>query len=251
MRIVSLAISIVLAIFLLAAISFESIFQPADSVVNNSSTNSSTAMQPMNSTTSGSSNTNAANLTGLDTFSAAGSISSLIYPNVTLPTASQSASANATTARGNVISNISNASGASVLPPKTFILSGFWHLKVSNGSVNFFDVRFTKVHLDATNRHTHEITNFTAMGGNNNTPVKLNANGTTTITGTTGVALNNIVAWRNVKTTITINSLSTIIISLNPKDTTNHFVGQSIYGVVDLIKDKNSKDIEHFPSIIP
>jgi hypothetical protein len=89
------------------------------------------------------------------------------------------------------------------------------------------------------------------MGGNNNTPVKLNANGTTTITGTTGVALNNIVAWRNVKTTITINSLSTIIISLNPKDTTNHFVGQSIYGVVDLIKDKNSKDIEHFPSIIP
>ena len=248
----SLAIPIGLTIFLLASISYESTVQPADAVVNNS-TNSSTTMQSMNAaTTSGSNATTTTNLTSLDTFSAAGSISSLIYPSVTMPTASPSASANAaTTTNGNATFNIANASGASILPPKTFILSGFWHLKINNGNITFFDVRFTKVHLDATNRHTHEITNFTMTdSNNNNTSVKLNANGSTTITGTTDVALNNAVAWRNVKTTIMINNLSTIIISLDPKDTSNHFIGQSICGIVNMIRDKNGNDIEHFPSII-
>jgi hypothetical protein len=137
---------------------------------------------------------------------------------------------------------------ASVLPAKTFILSGFWQLDVTNGKLSFFDARFTKVHLDATNRHTHEITNFTLT--NNNSLVKLNANGTTTLNGTTGVALNTAEPWKNVKTTITINDLSTIIISLDPKDTSNHFMDQSIYGVVTIVKDKNGKDIVHFPDII-
>ena len=122
-------------------------------------------------------------------------------------------------------------------------------MNVSNGKVSLFDVRFTKVHLDATSRHTHEITNLT-LTDNNNTSIKLNMNGTTTITGTMGVALNNIVVWKNVKTIITINDGSTIIISLDSKDTSNHFNGQSIYGVVDTVTDKNGKDIVHFPSII-
>lgn len=251
MRITTLATLVGIAIlFVLASTLYESIIQHTAIAAGNNSTNSLTDTPSINSTATSSSNTTAANLTSPNTFSAAGSISSLIYPNVTMPTSSQTTPNTNVTTNGNASFNTANVSGASVLTPKTFILSGFWHLKVDNGNITFFDVRFTKVHLDATNRHTHEITNFTMAGNSSNSSVKLNANGTTTITGTTGVALNNVVVWRNVKTTIAINNLSTIVISLDPKDTSNHFLGQSIYGVVTMIKDKNGKVMESFPSII-
>ncbi len=258
---IALAPLLWLAIFVMLSTSDERMLHYANAAGNNSTINNSTSstMQSMNHTANISNNMSATNLSSIDTFSAAGAISSLVYPNATIPsnatttTPSASAQGNGTT-KGNASSAPPPSSSstmptpASVLPAKTFILSGFWQLDVTNGKLSFFDARFTKVHLDATNRHTHEITNFTLT--NNNSLVKLNANGTTTLNGTTGVALNNAVPWKNVKTTITINDLSTIIISLDPKDTSNHFMDQSIYGVVTIVKDKNGKDIVHFPDII-
>lgn len=217
------------------------------------STSYQSMAQTSNATTSTTAARTATNLTSIDTFSASGSISSLQLESLnasalkTTTAAAGNASSSPTTTITNTTTSASTA--AAILPAKTFILSGFWHMNVSNGKVSLFDVRFTKVHLDATSRHTHEITNLT-LTDNNNTSIKLNMNGTTTITGTTGVALNNIVVWKNVKTIITINDGSTIIISLDSKDTSNHFSGQSIYGVVDMVTDKNGKDIVHFPSIM-
>ncbi len=228
----------------------------------------STSYQSMAQTTNATTTARTAtNLTSIDTFSASGSISSLqleslnasaLKTTTPAPTSATRTNAATTAAAGNASSSptttitnttTSASTAAAILPVKTFILSGFWHMNVSNGKVSLFDVRFTKVHLDATSRHTHEITNLT-LTDNNNTSIKLNMNGTTTIIGTTGVALNNVVVWKNVKTIITINDGGTIIISLDSKDTSNHFDGQSIYGVVDTVTDKNGKDIVHFPSII-
>jgi len=175
--------------------------------------------------------TRANNMTAIDTFSAEGTIGSVILSNMSTPSNNTS---NATTT-------------ASVLPGKTFVLNGYWHLEVDNGNVTSFDARFTKVHLDATNRHTHEIANFTSS--NNSSSVKAEINGTTTISGTSDVALNNVTVWHDVKTTIIMNDLSTVTISLDPSTTGNHFSGQSIYGVVNAAKDRNGNELANFTQI--
>jgi hypothetical protein len=171
------------------------------------------------------------NFTAINTFSAEGTIGSVILSNMST---SSNNTSNATTT-------------ASVLPGKTFVLNGHWHLEVDNGNVTSFDARFTKVHLDATDRHTHEIGNFTTS--NNSSSVKGEINGTTTISGTSDVALNNVTVWHHVKTTIIINDLSTITISLDPAATGNHFSGQSIYGVVNAVKDRNGNELANFTQI--
>jgi predicted membrane protein len=133
---------------------------------------------------------------------------------------------------------------SSILPAKAFILGGAWHLKAENGKITFFDVRFTKVHLDASNRHVHEIGNF--RPASNNTSFMLNPDGITTIAGTVDIKLNGATTWTNVKTVIIIDKLSTIVITLDPKDTSNHFLGQSVYGTVSMLKDKDRHDIVTF-----
>jgi len=175
------------------------------------------------------------NSTAIDTFSAEGSIGSLILTNMTLSSPS------------NNVTSPTTSTPASLLPGKTFVLSGYWQLKVDNGNVTSFVARFTKVHIDATNRHTHEIANFTSS--NNNVSLKPNVNGTTLISGVSDVALNNATAWSDVNTTIIVNDLSTITISLNPSTTSNHFNGQSIYGIVNALKDKGGNQLISFPSI--
>lgn len=181
------------------------------------------------------------NATGLGTFSVAGPIAGLILPASS--TDVQIMNSNVTISTGEQPSN--STAFASVLPAKTFILGGAWHLKAENGKVTFLDIRFTKVHLDASNRHVHEISNF--RPSNSSLPIQLNANGTTPIIGTVDVALNHAVIWTNVKTAIVIDKLSTITIMLDPKDTSNHFLGQSIYGTINMLKDRDGKDIVSFP----
>jgi hypothetical protein len=191
-----------------------------ESLVSSNNTMTATMQMP-NTTVSAATN----NATAIDTFSAEGTIGSLILTNMTLLSPSSN---NAT--------NVTATTPASVLPAKTFVLNGYWQLKVDNGNVTSFVARFTKVHLDATNRHTHEIANFTS---NNNASVNPNVNGTTLISGISDVALNNITVWSKVNTTIIVNDLSTITISLDPSTTSNHFNGQSIYGIVYTLKGKS------------
>jgi hypothetical protein len=173
------------------------------------------------------------NSTVIDTFSAEGTIGSLVLTNMTLSSPSNNAT------------NSTTSTPASVLPAKTFVLNGYWQLKVNNGNVTSFVARFTKVHLDATNRHTHEIANFTSK----NTSVKANINGTTLISGISDVALNNATAWSKVNTTIILNDLSTITISLDPSTTSNHFNAQSIYGMVDTVNNKSGNRLVNFSHI--
>jgi hypothetical protein len=199
-------------------------------------------MTTMNSNNSSALAGSTVNSTGLDTFSAAGPIAGLILPAP--PAESNSTGSNMTMPSSPPQSPNATAL-ASVVPANTFILSGAWHLKAENGNVTFLDARFTKVHLDASNRHVHEIGNF--HPASNNTSVRLNANGTTIIMGTTDVALNHAITWTKVKTAIVIDKLSTITIMLDPKDTSNHFVGQSIYGTVNMLKDKNGNNVVMFP----
>jgi hypothetical protein len=213
----------------------------------NSNNNNSTMAMGSNSSTLAAGHVNA---TGVGTFAASGYIAGLILPvppaagDTTTPsTVTNSSATNATTL-------------ASVVPAKTFILSGAWHIRAESGKISFLDIRFTKVHLDASNRHIHEIMNFrpaaaansTNTGSANaNTSLRLNANGTTTITGLTDVSLNHAVTWTNVKTVIVIDKLSTITIMLDPKETSNHFLGQSIYGTVNMLKDGKGNSIMTFP----
>ncbi len=212
-------LTIVLLILLSLSILMQALSQRTVAQTPNAATNSAVTTAPASATN--------ATLTA-DTFAAYGSIASLIFDTPVLELTSGK--------------NIST----SVLPGKTFILTGFWHLKVVDGKVTSFTAKFTKVHLDATNRHTHQITNFHST---NNTPVILNANATTSISGRTDVALNGLSAWTNVKTTILIDKFSTITISLDPKDTANHFKGQSIYGVVNLLIGKEGKHFITFPHL--
>ncbi len=214
----------------------------ATSQANSNKTDNSTMAMGSNSSTLAAGQANA---TGVDTFAASGYIAGLILPvaDNTTTTVTNSSATNATTL-------------ASVVPAKTFILSGAWHIRAENGKISFLDIRFTKVHLDASNRHVHEIMNFRPAAAANstntgdanaNTSIRLNANGTTTITGTTDVSLNHAVTWTNVKTVIVIDKLSTITIMLDPKETSNHFLGQSIYGTVNMLKDGKGNSIVTFP----
>ncbi len=191
------------------------------------------------------------NATGVDTFAASGYIAGLILP---MPPAADNTTTSSTVTNSSSTTNATTL--ASVVPAKTFILSGAWHIRAENGKISFLDIRFTKVHLDASNRHVHEIMNFRPAAAANstntgdanaNTSIRLNANGTTTITGTTDVSLNHAVTWTNVKSVIVIDKLSTITIMLDPKETSNHFLGQSIYGTVNMLKDGKGNSIVTFP----
>ncbi|MFY3739755.1 MAG: hypothetical protein HMLIMOIP_000174 [Candidatus Nitrosomirales archaeon] len=59
--------------------------------------------------------------------------------------------------------------------------------------------------------------------------------------------MNGANAWTSVRTTIMIEKLSTIVISLDPTDTDNHFKGQSIYGTVNLLIGKDGRPVLTFP----
>src|SRR5215217_3541754 len=71
----------------------------------------------------------------------------------------------------------------------------------------------------------------------------------TIMSGISDVALNNATAWSKVTTTKNVNDLSTITISLDSSITSNHFNGQSIYGIVNTLKDKSGNQFINFPSI--
>jgi hypothetical protein len=212
----------------------------------------------MNSNPSASAGSKIVNSTDLGTFSVAGPIAGVILPSssavagaqgagsnmTSMPSSSSTSTSNTTSSSASSATITNSTTISSVLPAKAFILSGAWHLKAENGKITFLDVRFTKVHLDASNRHVHEIGNF--HPASNNTSILLNPDGITTIAGTVDIKFNDATTWTNVKTVILIDKLSTIAITLDPKDTSNHFLGQSVYGTVSMLKDKDRNDIVTF-----
>jgi hypothetical protein len=145
----------------------------------------------------------------LNTFSARGSINSLVIND------------------GQATSQVNNHT--------SWILGGNWMLEAINRNVTDFNALFTMVHFDGTDRHMMSLINFkpantTAEGSN---AVQIHGDGSATITGTVDVTENKNVMWTNVNAKISIDKYNTISISLDNQQTKQHFNGQPIRGVVN------------------
>jgi len=156
-----------------------------------------------------------------DTFDMNGVISSLIFvPNTTT----------------------NNSNSWDVPDPKKFILSGDWNLAANSGTITKLYVNFTKVLADGTRWHSHEFINFKTNDENNK--VLLDPNRNLSVSGIVDVKLNNLIPYNNTDINITISKGNTIKFILDNEDTGNHFLNQSIYGIVKSINDKEGNKIK-------
>ena len=128
----------------------------------------------------------------------------------------------------------------------SYVLDGKWKLEVINGNVTDFSSKFTMVHLDGTNRHYMILMNFKQDNATVGT-IQVQPDGTTTIKGILDVIekkdfLNP--EFSDVNTQITINKYNTISINVDDTQTNQHFAGQPIRGVVDefIFGFKHDKD---------
>ncbi|AFU58373.1 MAG: hypothetical protein QXX64_03720 [Nitrososphaera sp.] len=123
-------------------------------------------------------------------------------------------------------------------PP--YVLAGDWSLDVQDGSVNNFAANFTMVHIDGTNRHTHEFSNFVS---NNSTTIDTSGNGTSFIMGTVDISVDGETRWTGADALIIIERNNVISISVATEDTEDHFKGQPIYGIVESMTDENGNEL--------
>lgn len=163
----------------------------------------------------------------LGTFTAKGLIGSLIFNNteqVIVPYNSSST---------HITADITNK--------KPYILAGNWGLNIVNRKITYFDVNFTMVHTDGTDRHTHEFTNFKRVSV---TPILLDPKGITFI-GIMDIKLNGIYKWFGVPVSVTIGkNFNTISITASPEYTDQYVkYGQLIYGVFISLKDKYGTEL--------
>jgi hypothetical protein len=117
----------------------------------------------------------------------------------------------------------------------SYILDGKWKLEVVNGNVTDFGSKFTMVHLDGTNRHYMILMNFKQDNATAGT-IQVQPDGTTTIKGILDVIEKKdflTPEWSDVNTQITINKYNTISINVDDAQTDQHFNGQPLRGVVD------------------
>jgi hypothetical protein len=90
------------------------------------------------------------------------------------------------------------------------------------------------VHIDGTDRHTHELTNFKRIAV---IPILLDPKGITFI----GMMD---IKWFDVLITVSIGKqFNTLSIMTNPKYTDNHFVGQPKYRVFTSLKDQSGTEL--------
>jgi hypothetical protein len=166
-------------------------------------------------------------------FSAKGLISSMVFS-----TTSPSPPSKTTSNNGSVSSSIANSTNSnSTIATRTkttttsllpYLLGGQWRLNVNNETVANFTANFTMVHTDGTNRHTHQISNFTLTPAAN---ISLNRTGSTFITGKADIGSNGVTKWKAVPIVILIDRSTTIQILLDSTKTDNHFGGQPINGI--------------------
>jgi hypothetical protein len=164
----------------------------------------------------------------IETFTAKGLIGSLIFN--TNATASTSQFNNASSNQINKTNANTTDSAAATNNNKnknnSYVLVGNWGLNVANKKITYFDVNLTMVHIDGTDRHTHELTNFKRTSA---IPILLDPKGTSFI-GMMDIKLNGKNKWFGVPVTVSIGKqFNTISIITNPKYTNNHFMRQPIY----------------------
>jgi hypothetical protein len=151
-----------------------------------------------------------------ETFSAMGSISSLIYQT-----------------RVNNTSDLVDAEKS--------VLSGEWSIQNTGGIITAFVAKFNQVLDDGTRWHTYELFNFTT---GKNARVHLTSDDSTIFSGTVDIKLNNTVVWKNIKLTVFILRGNTIIFALDDKSIGDHFRDQPIYGTVVSIKDRMGREMK-------
>lgn len=114
-------------------------------------------------------------------------------------------------------------------PQTKWIATGNWSMDVNNGNVTSFITNMLWYNDNGTATHTHEIQNFKSTEGK---MVTVQPDNSLFLKGLVDVGTNHRMVWKNVHSTIDIKGGKTIVISLDHKETNNHFAKQSIYGVV-------------------
>jgi hypothetical protein len=189
-------------------------------------------------TTTNATNYNVMTAERLDTFSANGTISSLVFDSgISSPSLSTTTT---TTTTNRTISLGTNTIANEEKYQAPYALSGDWSLKVERGKVKDFMTKFTMVRIDGTERHLHEIINFKS---NNNSDIQLDPTNITFIKGITDIRTNGIDNWKGVDTFLLINKLRILSIIPSSNNVNDHFKGQPIYGVTESMKDKTGNDI--------
>lgn len=167
--------------------------------------------QKMNLHTQSVVNNSSSNSNRSTTFSAIGTISSLV---ITVPEDKF---------------NITNAFKV--------ILTGDWILNVHNGTVTNFETNFLASPMDGSMGHIHQITNFSANEDDRGVIIQStsdnNSNNSLSINGTADIKINGITIWNDAEVLITISKGNTVTIDPDDKDTGNHFGNQQVYGIVN------------------
>ncbi|HSE99292.1 MAG TPA: hypothetical protein VLA48_00215 [Nitrososphaeraceae archaeon] len=119
----------------------------------------------------------------------------------------------------------------------TVILTGDWILNVHNGTVTNFEANFLASPMDGSMGHIHQITNFSANEDEGGVIILStsdnNSNNSLSINGTADIKINGITIWNDAEVSITISKGNTITIDPDDKDTGNHFGNQQVYGIVN------------------
>ncbi len=110
----------------------------------------------------------------------------------------------------------------------------------TNKKITDFNVSFTMVRADGSDRHTHEFTNFKHVSA---IPIILDPKGIAFI-GMMDIKSNGNDKWFGVPITVSIGmQFNTISITPNPKYTDNDFMGQPIRGVFTSLKDQTGTQL--------
>jgi hypothetical protein len=182
----------------------------------------------------------------LDTFSAKGTISSLVFdsgispPSLSTATTTNRFQSHTAGNQTNRTISLGTSGTTNEKEDAPYALSGDWSLKVERGKVEDFMAKFAMVRIDGTERHIHEIINFKSS---NDSDIQLDPTNITFIKGTTDIRTNGIDRWRDVDTFLLINKLRILSIIPNSHKVDDHFKGQPIYGVTGSMKDKDGNDI--------
>jgi hypothetical protein len=117
------------------------------------------------------------------------------------------------------------------VPNNVWIATGNWSMVVNNGNVTSFVVDMVWNNNNGTSSHTHQVENFRPINGGG--IVTLQPDNSVLLNGFTDVGTNGRIVWKNVHTIIDFNKGKTINIAVNDKETSFHFAGQHVYGIVN------------------
>lgn len=112
------------------------------------------------------------------------------------------------------------------------ILTGEWNLSVNEGKITNFAVHFLASPMDGSKGHIHQITNFKPNNNNNGKAIELTPDNSLSVNGTADIKVNGVVIWNDAHISILISKGNTFSIDPDDKETGNHFGKQPVYGIV-------------------